>query len=243
MKKLFITLALVAFAMTANAQWILGGQLGFNTTSGTYTQEAAPTWNTPNTKTTSFTIAPTISYVLNEKMQIGLSLGYDMLTNTNYTAAAYALNQEAWAKTTASMFSIAPYFRYYFAQAGKFNFFCEAALEFGIIQRSNHHDYSNVPLASYDNTYKGNLSTSVLALTIVPGVNYRISNHWSADCYIDLAGLAFTHTSVKTYGVGTDADALFDTDVTNTFGLMANTSAQDLNAHLGNFRIGFNYHF
>jgi len=36
---------------------------------------------------------------------------------------------------------------------------------------------------------------------------------------------------------------LVSTDVDNTFGLIANTSAQDLNAHFGNFRIGINYHF
>ena len=38
-------------------------------------------------------------------------------------------------------------------------------------------------------------------------------------------------------------DDLVSTDVDNTFGLIANTSAQDLNAHFGNFRIGINYHF
>lgn len=241
MKKVFLTLALVAVSMAANAQWILGGQLGFNTTGGTYTQEnASPVWDMPNNKAMGLTIAPTVSYVLNDKMQIGLTLEYNYGTATNYTAAAYALNQEVWSKTSATMFTVAPYFRYYFANAGKFNFFCEAALGFGISPRTKHHDYSNVPVVGYDNEYDGATKTTMIGLTITPGVNYRISNHWSADCYIDLAGLAFIHNSTKTYGA---SDALVSTDVTNNFGLQCNTTAQDLNAHLGNFRIGFNYHF
>ena len=241
MKKVFLTLALVAVSMAANAQWILGGQLGFNTTGGTYTQEnASPVWDMPNNKAMGLTIAPTVSYVLNDKMQIGLTLEYNYGTATNYTAAAYALNQEVWSKTSATMFTVAPYFRYYFANAGKFNFFCEAALGFGISPRTKHHDYSNVPVVGYDNEYDGATKTTMIGLYITPGVNYRISNHWSADCYIDLAGLAFIHNSTKTYGA---SDALVSTDVTNNFGLQCNTTAQDLNAHLGNFRIGFNYHF
>ena len=58
---------------------------------------------------------------------IGLSLLYATGSTTNFMQAAYALNQEAWTKTSNTMFAVSPYFRYYFAQAGKFNFFCEAA--------------------------------------------------------------------------------------------------------------------
>lgn len=246
MKKVFLTLAFVAFTMAANAQWIIGGQLGFTTNGGTYTQEnASPVWDMPNNKAMGLTIAPTVSYVINDKMQAGLTLEYNYGSTTNFTAAAYALNQEVWSKTTSTMFTVAPYFRYYIANAGKFNFFCEAALGFGISPRTKIHDYSNVPVLGYDNEYDGTTKTTQLGLTITPGVNYRISDHWSADCYIDLAGLAFLHNSTKTYvgGIGTSKDDLVSTDVNNYFGLMCNASAQDLNAHLGNFRIGFNYHF
>ena len=244
MKKVLFTLALAAITFAANAQFVVRRQFGINTTGGTYTRESAnPTWDSPNTKTFDFTLAPSVGYMLNDKMQVGLSLGYTYTTNTNYNIAVYALGQEEWAKISNSIFSVSPYFRYYFAEAGNFHFFCEAALGFSLSGRSSNHDYSNVPYLSYDNEYKGATSFSALSLTIVPGVNYRINDNWSADCYIDLAGLFFTHTHMNTYGVGTDPDALFSTDVNNNFGLMANATAQDLNAHLGNFRIGINYHF
>lgn len=244
MKKVFLTLALVAFAFAANAQFVIGGQLGFNTNGSKYTQESAnPVWDSPVAKAMNLTIAPSVGYMLNDNMQVGLSLEYTLTNTTNYNRAVYALGQEEWAKTSNSVFTIAPYFRYYFAQAGDFNFFCEATLGYGIMGRGNNHDYSNVPGLSYDNEYKGVNSMNVLMFTIIPGVNYRFSENFSADCYIDLAGLAFYNITTKTYGVGADPDALFSTDVNNVFGLVANTSAQDLNAHLGNFRIGFNYHF
>lgn len=245
MKKVFLSLALVAFAVTANAQIILGGQLGFNTTSGTFTSETSPVWDAPNNKAMTLTIAPTISYVLNDNMQIGLGIEYSYGTMTNYTQGAYALNQEDWSKTSMTMFSVAPYFRYYFFNANRFNFFCEATLGFGISPRDKRHDYSNDPVFGYDNEFEGTMQTTMIGLSITPGVNYRINDNWSADCYIDLAGLAFLHTSTKTYvgGVGTNKDDLVSTDVDNIFGLIANTSAQDLNAHFGNFRIGINYHF
>lgn len=242
MKKLFLTLALAAFAMTANAQWILGGQFGYNTTGGNVSVEATavtPAYDYPNNKVSNFTFAPTVSYVLNEKMQVGLTFSYTLFSNTNYTPMAYAANYEAYNKFRTSTLGIAPYFRYYFAEAGNFKFFCEAQLGIYSTPRTYNYTYSTVPPADNGTETEGAFKTSTLAFTITPGVNYKINDKWSADCYVDLAGLAFTRNTTKTYA----GDNLVDTDVTNYFGLMADASAQTLNAHFGNFRIGFNYHF
>lgn len=250
MKKALFTLALAAFAFAANAQFIIGGELGFYTTGGTNSFEkygATAAYDVPNMKTTGFTFAPTISYVLNEKMQAGLSFDYTFSTNTVYTAAAYAASKEAYTKTNRSMFTIAPYFRYYFANAGKFNFFCEAELGFGISPRTSSHNYDNTVTPVVDQDVPGTTSTTRLALSVVPGVNYRINEHFSADLYIDLARIGFTHTSTKTYGAmvnaAWDEDFLVNTDKNNYFGLTANATAQDFTTHFGNFRLGFNYHF
>lgn len=242
MKKIFLTLSLIAFAMTANAQWILGGQLGFNTDGGKVNGEATtltPAYDYPNNKTTNFTIAPTISYVLNEKMQIGLSLNYGLTKTTNYNPLTYVAGYEEYAITKNSSWGIAPYFRYYFAKAGKFNFFCEATLGFYGVPRTYNHNYSNVPVVGYDNEIDGATSASLIGFTLTPGVNYRLGQHWSADCYINLASLAFVHMTTKSY----TGDNLDETNNYNYFGLEANASSQDLNTHFGNFSIGINYHF
>ena len=248
MKKVFLTLAMVAFAMAANAQFIIGGQIDYNTTgNNTHYEAIAPITNAfdaPNWKATNFTFAPTVGYALNDKMQVGLTFSYTVWSNTNYgPAVAYMNDKEDWVKTKNSTLGIIPYFRYYFAQAGNFNFFCEASLGFYSTPRFYRHTYDNTVDPVIDNEVNGPSSSTDITLRIVPGVNYRINDKFSADCYIDLAGLAFTHNTTKNYGTLADPDALVTTDTDNSFRLFGNASAQDLNAHLGNFRIGFNYHF
>lgn len=250
MKKVLFMLAFAGMAMAANAQLILGGQIGFGANSGTDNVNAnAPlaAYNAPTGKVMNFTLAPTISYVLNEKMQVGVSLEYTLGSVTNYTPAAYALGKEDWQKLSSTTITIAPYFRYYVANHEKLNFFCEAQLGLGISPRDKGHAYDNTLTPTVDQDIKGGTSTTMLGLVITPGVNYRINDHLSADIYVDLAGLAFIHTATKNYGAvvngNWDDDFVTDTQVDNYFGLTANASAQTLNAHFGNFRIGFNYHF
>ena len=246
MKKVFLTLALVAFAVASNAQIILGGQFNFYTNGGTYTQEnASPVWNSPNNKSMNFTIAPTISYVLNDNMQVGLGIQYNINSTTNFTQWAYANDLETWNKNTGSFFAIAPYFRYYFANFNKFNFFCEATLTYGIDPRDKNHDYSNDPLFSYDDEYDGTGKITTVSFTVVPGVNYKINDHWSADCFIDLAGIGYYNRTIKTYaGFGApDPDELVSTDKFNDFSFFGNASSETIWNQLNNFRIGFNYHF
>lgn len=250
MKKVFLTLAMVAFAMAANAQFVVSGQIGFNTTGGNTHYEAIAPLTTaidvPADKTTDFTFSPSIGYMLNDNMQVGLGVLYYSLSTTNYTNAPYFAGNEAWDLDKQSLFGIAPYFRYYFAEAGNFKFFCEAELAFVVMPKSHFHYVNTTPApVGFDNEGDGNVSGSIIGLSITPGVNYKFNDNFSADCYIDLAGLAFTHTTMKTYaGFGaTNPDELISTDVDNTFGLNVNAAPQTLNAHLGNFRIGFNYHF
>ena len=248
MKKVFLTIAMVAFAMAANAQFVISGQLGFNTTGGNTHFESVATggnaFDYPATKTSNFTFAPSVGYMLNDNMQVGLGLMYVSNATTNYGAiATYYAGQEDWMKTKSSAFGVAPYFRYYFAQAGNFNFFCEATLTFLTSGRDHNHAYDNSVNPVIDVEADGPTAMSILDFSVVPGVNYKINDNFSADCYIDLAGLAYTRVATKNYGTPTDPDALTSTDVNTSFGLIANAAAQDLNAHLGNFRIGFNYHF
>lgn len=247
MKKVLFMLAFAGFAMAANAQFILGGQLGLSTGSSNTHHEkigALADFDQPTSSSFDFTFAPTISYVLNEKMQVGVGLSLTLGSNTMYgPAAVYALDKEMWSKTSSTSFGVSPYFRYYFAKAGKFNFFCEAALGLFINSRDKIHDFDNTVTPNYDKEYNGATSSTQFVVSIVPGVNYKINDKWSADCYIDLAGIAFVHSATKNYGVGSDPDKLASTDAVNYFGLMANAGAQTIDSHFDNFRIGFNYHF
>ncbi len=152
MKKVLLTIAAVAFAFAANAQFVVGGQLGFTSNGGhfNYTNVNGPTtteftapgnvnvnWTIPPTasamKTMSLTIMPKIGYQLNDQMQAGLSFGIVNNKVIDYTpyASYYAANIngfEGYVATTQLGWAVAPYFRYNFAEMGNFTLFCEATL-------------------------------------------------------------------------------------------------------------------
>ena len=92
MKKIVLTLALAAFAFAANAQFVIGGQIGFNTDGGNtwnrYT--AAGTTPTeyiiPHDSYTDFVFAPKFGYNLNEKMHVGITLGFTSEVHKDYSS-------------------------------------------------------------------------------------------------------------------------------------------------------------
>ena len=93
-----------------------------------------------------------------------------------------------------------------------------------------------------DTTILGNTTTTTFAITVVPGVNYRFSNHFSADLYIDLLGIAYTsetdHYKNTVAGVTTESKG-----TRSDFRCVASFNAESLADHLNLFRLGFNYHF
>jgi hypothetical protein len=71
MKKIFILLAVVSIAATANAQWFLGGSLGVNVNvEGSKDREKL----TPYKSEIGFSIAPKFGYYFNEKIAFGVDL-------------------------------------------------------------------------------------------------------------------------------------------------------------------------
>jgi len=73
MKRLIITLAIIFFAKTVNAQWFLGGGIGFNLNveKSKYSSE---TYNHTNNQTfVGFSIAPKLGYSFNKKIALGLN--------------------------------------------------------------------------------------------------------------------------------------------------------------------------
>lgn len=232
MKKILITLTMVAFAMTANAQFIIGGQFGFTSTGGTYTNHVANT-SINNTKTTDFTFAPVIGYQISDNMEAGLTLIYQHSTNKSFWT-----NNDNWTKMATSFYGFAPYFRYYFAESGSFHFFCEAEAAF---LKSPRTERTVCTSGNVADPVLGATSTSYMELDIVPGIEYKINDSWSADIFIDLVGLTMRRTATKTFNPTNDD--VTDTDVDTYFGFVANGTEQTLNSHLNNIRVGLYYRF
>jgi hypothetical protein len=109
MKKILMTLFAVAMATTMNAQWYVGGTVGYN-----YTKDK----NT-DVKSNTFVITPELGYNLNEKWAVGMKIGY-------------AYNKVDDAKSNE--FVVNPYARYTFVKLDKVNFFVDGGFEYNYVK-------------------------------------------------------------------------------------------------------------
>ena len=273
MKKVLLTIAAVAFAFAANAQFVVGGQIGFQSNGGhrdftgvngaTTTEYTIP--GNATTKTIDLTIMPKIGYQLNDQMQAGLSFGIVRSKTIDYDPAfilggavpyyrAGIDGFEAYEATTRLGWTVAPYFRYNFAEMGNFSVFCEAELSISGSGYAKIHDYCTevtasgtlVALPAKDTTYNGPAKFFAVGFNVVPGLNYKLGESCSLDLYIDLFRLGFTSMKTTNYvenTVGGTKVTAETVDVVNDFYFGLNAAAQDLTTQFNWFRLGFNFHF
>jgi len=254
MKRIVLTIMFAAFAFAANAQFVIGGQIGFNTNGGDawYSNTAGNTttdYHQPSNVHTNFTIAPKFGYNLNEQMHVGVVLGFTSRVTKDYEdfLTFYRTNKDfqGWYKYTTNSFFFAPYFRYTFLTFNRLSCFAEAQIALMYAPQTKTH-YYNTRVAGiidkHDTIIPDNTTTTTFAITVVPGVNYRFSNHFSADLYIDLLGIAYTSSTVHykntVAGVTTESKG-----TRSDFRCVASFNAESLADHLNLFRLGFNYHF
>lgn len=226
MKKILLTLALAAFAFTANAQWVIGGTMSAYHNNDHLNDYAG------GTSTTEITLLPKVGYQLNNDMQIGLQFGWTFNYERNYAGASDnygstsnpALptpNYDNWENPTIV---IAPYLRYNFAMWKSFTIFAEAHLNVGI-----HMESSNFNKTTGNSTDNGDSFTS-FGINIIPGLNYSLTDKISLDLYVNLLSCYANFVTAENFGG-------------HSWGIGADMDAQTLWNHLGNFSLGFNYHF
>ena len=151
MKKILMTIA-AAFVVTAmSAQVYVGGTLGFqNNKSNTSTTE--------NT-VTGFGINPEIGMSLDDKLGVGIQLGFNSNKNkTEYVGTAAGTPS---VETTITTFELKPYLRYQLFQVSKFNVFVDGGVDFAIESQKD---------------MKSGLD---LGLFVTPGIAYNVTDNWS----------------------------------------------------------------
>lgn len=217
MKKALLTFALAAFAFTASAQWIMGGQIGFNHQSA-HDDNYLP----GSTSSTTFAVQPKVGYNLNENWQIGATIvfGYDYTRN-------YAGADNTYASWADLQIGISPYARYSYGVWKKWSLFVEGSIIFGMTPESTRYTYVNGNETG--NVKMGN-DVTFLGIGLVPGMNYKLSDKFSLDLYLDVASISWSLVNRNGFS-------------SHDFTVGANLDARTINAYLNNFRIGFNYHF
>ena len=197
-----MTLALAAFAFAANAQFVLGGNLGAFHTN--YHTDEYATGNV----TTDITIMPKVGYWLNDKMQIGMQFGWGMEYRRYYLGG-----DDKYGSNSDPRLMFTPYFRYNVATWKNFTVFCEAQANLTLDLESS--SYNKVT----DNTTDNNDAMTMIGLRVVPGMNYAFNEHFSMDLYINI---------VSAYW----AMATRDGAAGHQWGLGVNMEDQTINSHL-----------
>ena len=246
MKKVFLTLALAAFAFAANAQFVVSGNLAFSHSGEKNIRNDDAVYTAGPQKTTAFELALRGGYALNEKLTVGIDLGFGINNVKTETAGTTATEVNTTVITKAPSFTFDVFARYNAFQLGKFNVFAEASIGFGSMQWGKTHTDVNTPSATSD-VVTGKITS--LTFAVVPGLNYAFNEHWSMDIYLNFMNLGFQHNKTSwakadaTTGLTTDEYDDKNYDVDNAFGLILNNGQLSGNGILNNIRFGINYAF
>ena len=194
MKKLFITIAFVAAAMFAQAQFYVGGGLGFGTKSGSRTVEVtgSPSETTDLPKTMNFKIAPELGFMFTENMGIGLQVSYDYLKETNKTVDMTTGSPiETTTTEKNGKLGFKPYFRYVFAEVDNFKFYADAFVYYRTGKPTTTTETTGQPTVTSDGNKTVNLDFG-----IQPGMAYMLTDNISMNCKINLLTIAYKTTKV-----------------------------------------------
>lgn len=230
MKKIFLTLAVVAAISVCNAQFYMGANFGANYSNGTTKITGLDEYNTPSTF--NFTIAPKFGYQINDDMLVGVILGYGLSQTITEHTDALAEATDYKSVSTNNSWYVTPFFRYSFAHFNNFSLFAEAQINVNGGWGKTKTTYTLPILGAQSNTYD-NPDILGFGIAIVPGLNYAFNDHFNMDLYMDLFELYYNHTQTTT-----NPDASNEiVNQTNNCGIGLYSLPQSY------FKVGFNYIF
>lgn len=237
MKKVFLTLALAAFAFAANAQFVVSGSLNFNHNGIKNTLDGDEYWTGAPNKSTGFGIDLKGGYQINDQWQVGVMLGFDMGTTVieDDLTGAGSVNYTETDKT--HMFGFGVYGRYDFLQFKKLNVFAEAQLAMGIGGGKNEIETAGTTVST------DHPKDFALTIAVVPGVSYKLTDNLSADLYLNFIGLGFSMAKQTTKTTNASGSEIDDVNTISSFGLNATCYQDDINTLFNNVSLGFTYRF
>ena len=226
MKKLFITIAFVAAAMFANAQFFVGGGLGFTTEGGKVKSTiSGVTFESDAPKAFTFEFVPTIGYMFNDNMGVGIDLGFgfskevtDNLTDPEL--GTYKLTEKA------TTIAFAPFFRYVFAEIDNFKFYGDVKFAYATSKPKDKYEFTNANTTVETDGAK----MSAFAFGVIPGIQYNFTDNISINAKLNLLSLGYTSAKYTSENGG-DKTTISD----NQFGFGVNQPTD--------FEFGFFYTF
>ncbi len=190
MKKVFLTLSLVAAAFFCQAQLFIGGDLGFGMTGGNVSAKQGNSTETANLpKATTFEIVPTIGFMFSDNIGIGLDFGYRI---DNQKASGEEGNIKWDEKVGQNSWIVAPYFRWVFGQFDRVSLYADARINFGGGKAKWSETVGNETLSGDGD------KVSNFGFNIVPGINFMISDNIALNARLNLISLGYNMTKTTT---------------------------------------------
>jgi opacity protein-like surface antigen len=186
MNKLLFCIGLVSILLTnVNAQYSagslsLGGsfQLWSQNPKTEYTDRTVD-----GTKTTSFTILPSIEYFFADQFSVGAGIGYDLTSEKTVTT-----NTTTTDKT--GIFYFSPFVRKYFKVGDRFCFYGQGGLSFGTGNETNEFTSGNTTVST-------KYAISSFSIGINPGISFLVSDKVALESSFGFLGYEGTSREVS----------------------------------------------
>lgn len=174
MKKILLSMLMIAIVTTTNAQLWIGGGVGFNSGS---IKNVADSETKSNKDSLTLSISPKIGYRIN-KLDIGLKFTYA----TTRLYPDKEKNDNNWNQTTG--YSISAFARYGLISVGDFSLRAVADFSCGIsAPKTSKGEKDKEPKITEGD------KTTAIAFNLYPMLSYSLSNHFELEADLNFLGL------------------------------------------------------
>lgn len=193
MKKVLLTLVLVAMAFTAGAQtskWVAGG-------TGHYSMDKDKTAGVLSNESTDLRIEPFVGYNINDRWRVGFTVGYLF----NHTKELDATTNTLVDLGNKNGYRVGPYVHYNLIHYKRWIFFLEAEAlytHYPKYMAANINNGATPPPPGGGAALTYDVKRSGFDLTLKPGITYELDDRVNLDLNLNLLGLVYrTYTETR----------------------------------------------
>ncbi|MCQ2261554.1 MAG: porin family protein [Bacteroidales bacterium] len=192
MKKVLLLAALAFITITSQAQFIIGGTIGASLINDN--SEYDGQMRADNMKERVFSFDLRGGYQINDRLQVGLMVGYKYGDTLNHYSGADIYTEATNEEEKYNTFKLAAYGRYTCIKFNKFGVFAE--LQAGMNKSNGTVHIAYLDDASLDQDIDKGKTTELFA-KIIPGLSYQLTDNVSIDLNLGFLGFGYSHKQVK----------------------------------------------